>query len=91
MYIYILTNYVPASIYTSSIAVSFRAGALISASGAYYNQLSSSISLNNPEFLKSYYKIFASDDYLQAEGIVFSLIALLLLLTSIFVLRESKL
>lgn len=66
MYIYILTNYYQASIYTSSIAISFRAGALVTASGTYYSQLSSSVSLNNPEFLQSYYKVFASDDYLQA-------------------------
>jgi hypothetical protein len=56
MYIYILTNLIPVSLTSSSVSVSFRAGALVTASGASYNQLTSSVTLSSStSFIKSYY------------------------------------
>ena len=91
MYIYILTNLIPVSLASSSVSVSFRAGALMTASGASYNQLTSSVTLSSStSFIKSYYEVFGSFIYQQAEGIVFVLLSFLLLLTAIFWLRELK-
>ena len=53
-YIIILTNYQSIDVASSSISVTFRAGALISNDGSSYNELTNEVSLNNLTFMYSY-------------------------------------
>jgi hypothetical protein len=53
-----------------------------------YNQLTASVNLNTPTFIQSYLAIFSQQLNLQAEGISFVLISLILLLCAIFLIKD---
>lgn len=89
-FLIVLTNYYPADPWGSTVAVNFQAGTLLTSSGIPYNQLTGTVSLSNPLYLSSYYKTFDRNIYLQAEGIIFTLLSLLLFLGS-FALKNYKL
>lgn len=84
----ILTNYYPADISTARVSVSFRAGALVSSNGTVYNQLTSAVSLNSPSYISSYISVFSNLINLQVEGIIFVLISFLVLLASVFLIKD---
>ena len=75
----VLTSYYPASPWSSTVAVNFQAGTLLTSSGTVYNQLTGSVSLSNPSYLNSYYATFDRNLFLQAEGIIFILLSFILL------------
>lgn len=80
----IVTNYEAADPSSSTISITFSAGALISANGSAYNQLTNEVSLTNPTFLSSYIQTFSQTNLIQAQGISFILLSFLLLLLSLF-------
>lgn len=51
----ITTSFHPIDYTSSSIAVKLQPGALLAANGVAFSNLSPSLSLNNPTFIKSYY------------------------------------
>jgi hypothetical protein len=57
----IITDSHPVDFSKTSVDIQFRAGALITPSGILYTALGSSIELQNPIFLASYYQAYGKD------------------------------
>jgi DNA-binding beta-propeller fold protein YncE len=66
----------------ATIQVVFGAGLLITADGIPFSSTTSTISLNNPKFIASYYKVYQNSLAPQATGIITFIISVFLILSS---------
>lgn len=88
--IIVMTSAGVIDISSASIGMTFLPGTVFTPSGIIYNTLSSTLSLQNPVFLESYYHAFVEDKNKQIEGINFIIYSSLLLVLSLF-LNKKKL
>jgi hypothetical protein len=87
--IYITTNYVSTDFSVATVVVDFPGTALISADGLLYQSTTGSYSLSDPIFQQSLYQVFAKDITLGAEGMVFLVLSLLLLIFQLVIANRK--
>ena len=87
--IYITTNYQSADFSVASVVIDFPANSLVSADGLLYQSTTASYALSDPIFQQSLYEIFSKDLTLGAEGIVFVLLSLVLLVFQLVITNRK--
>jgi hypothetical protein len=87
--IYITTNFVDADASTSSIVVDFQGGVLVSADGTIFTSTTDSFALSSPIYAQSYYNAFKKDITTGAEGMVFILLSLVLLVIQLVIANRK--
>jgi hypothetical protein len=73
----------------ATIKVNFKGGVLISKDGVVYQSTTDSFSLSDPIFMASYYAIYQLDYILMAEGIVYSVLTLVLTIIVLSILNRK--
>jgi len=90
-FVFVKTNNLATEIDLSkaSIQVNFKGGVLISRDGVLYQATTDSFSLSDPIFMASYYAVYQLDYILMAEGIVYSVLTLVLLIIVVSILNRK--
>jgi hypothetical protein len=87
--IYITTNAQTADFSVATIVVDFPANSLISSDGLLFQSTTGAYTLADPIFQQSLYKYFAKNDSYGAEGIIFILLSILLLIFQLVIANRK--
>ena len=87
--IYIITDYSTADFSVTTVVVDFPGTTLVSADGLLYQSTTGSFSLSDPSFQQSLYQIFGKDLTLGAEGIIFIILSILLLIFQLVIANRK--
>ena len=87
--IYITTNFANVDFSVASIVVNFPGTKLVSADGLLYQSTTASYALSDPSFQQSYFLIFGKNVTLGAEGIVFILLSIVLLIFQLVIANRK--
>lgn len=71
------------------MVVNFPAGSLVSANGQLYQSTTATFALSDPIFLSSYYAVFAKNITYGAEGMVFILLSVLLIIIQLVIANRK--
>jgi hypothetical protein len=90
-FVFVKTNNLATGIDFSkaTIQINFKGGVLISKDGVIYQSTTDAFSLSDPIFMASYYAIYQLDYVLMTEGIVYSVLTLVLLIIVISILNRK--
>lgn len=74
---------------SSNVVVDFQGGALVTSDGTIFTSTTSSFSLSSPIFTQSYYNAFSKNITTGAEGMVFILLSIVLLIIQLVITNRK--
>ena len=87
--VYIITNAVTTDFSVSTVVVDFPGNSLISTDGLLFQSTTGSFSLSDPIFQRSLYDYFFKNDTYGAEGMIFILLSILLLIFQLVITNRK--
>ena len=87
--VYIYTNAVSTDFSVSTVVVDFPGNTLVATDGLLFQSTTGSFSLSDPIFQKSLYEYFFKNDSYGAEGIIFILLSILLLIFQLVIANRK--
>lgn len=87
--IYITTNFQTVDFSTSNVVINFEAGVLVSSDGTIYQSTTGNFAMSSPIFSQSFYEAFSKDISSGAEGMIFILLSIILLVFQLVITNRK--